>query len=88
MVSDPTQSTRTGDVVRIIDEGQVSRRIHHVISEIVTPWGAPLEQRPALPSPEERSAAQEQNRHRKLDRRAKTTQVAKEVNREPEIQNR
>ena len=87
MVSDPTESARTGDVVRISDEGQVSRRIHHVISEIVTPWGSSLDQRPALPSPEERLAAKEENRHRKLERRAKIMKVAQEVNGEPATQN-
>ena len=69
LVSDPTDATRTGDVVRIADEGQVSRRIHHVITEIVAPWGPPVDERPAVLSQEQRQAEKEDKHQRKLERR-------------------
>ena len=69
LVSDPTDATRTGDVVRIADEGQVSRRIHHVITEIVAPWGPSVDERPAVPSQEQRQAEKEDKHQRKLERR-------------------
>lgn len=52
-VSDPNSSARTGDVVRIADGWRASRKIRHILTEIVTPWGPPLEIRPKTMSLEE-----------------------------------
>ena len=86
LVSDPTNSTRTGDVVRIADEGQVSWRIKHVVREITTPWGTPLEERPALPTREERLAQMDEKKQKKLERRANTAQGHKEASQDSRAQ--
>ena len=54
LVSDPNDSLRIGDVVKITDEKRVSRHIKHVVTEIVAPWGPAIEERPKVLSAEER----------------------------------
>ena len=54
LVSDPNDSLRTGDVVKITNEKRVSRHIKHVVTEIVAPWGPAIEERPKVLSAEER----------------------------------
>ncbi|KAK3173521.1 hypothetical protein OEA41_006851 [Lepraria neglecta] len=54
LVSDPNDSLRTGDVVKITNEKRVSRHIKHVVTEIVAPWGPAIEERPKVLSTEER----------------------------------
>ncbi|KAF2422459.1 nucleic acid-binding protein, partial [Tothia fuscella] len=57
LVSDPTESTREGDVVSIQSGLRTSPKVNHVVSDIIAPMGPPLSQRPRLPTPEERMAA-------------------------------
>ena len=75
IVSDPTESTRTGDVIRIVDEGQVSKRIRHVVTEIVAPWGPSIEERPTLPSEEQRRKQKEEKHERKTERRRERARI-------------
>ena len=78
LVSDPTSSLRTGDVVRIASGWHVSKLIRHVVTEILAPYGTPVEERPRVMSEEERVRKLEEKRERKLERR----RVRKERERE------
>ncbi|KAI4199508.1 MAG: hypothetical protein LQ350_004574 [Teloschistes chrysophthalmus] len=51
-VSDPNSSLRTGDVVRIaaITPRGVNGGIRHVVTNILAPWGPPIEERPPIPT--------------------------------------
>ena len=69
LVSDPTSATRTGDVVRITEAGKVSKHIRHRVTEIVTPWGPPITERPAVLSQEEIIAMKQAKRKRKEERK-------------------
>ncbi|PVI07478.1 nucleic acid-binding protein, partial [Periconia macrospinosa] len=48
LVSDPQNSVVEGDVVRISSGWRTSKNIRHVISAIVAPFGAPVEDRPPV----------------------------------------
>lgn len=69
LVADPNSSLRQGDVVRIAHGWRTSRRIVHVITEIVAPWGPPIEERPKVLSDEERMDIKLTKRAAKLERR-------------------
>ncbi|KAL8950714.1 MAG: hypothetical protein Q9222_003273 [Ikaeria aurantiellina] len=70
LVSDPNSSLRTGDVVRIAVGWRASKRIRHIVKEIVAPWGPPLEERPPLPNLEELLAQERAKRGVKMERKA------------------
>lgn len=71
LVSDPNSSLRLGDVVRIEDEGrQISRRIRHVVTEIIAPWGTRVEERPPVLNKEERHNIWKEKYDTKKARRA------------------
>ncbi len=69
LVADPNSSLRQGDVVRIVQGLRTSRRIQHVVTEIVAPWGPPIEERPKVLSDEERMDIRTTKRAAKLERR-------------------
>jgi len=69
LVSDPRDSLRAGDIVRVVP-WRTSKLIHHVVSEIVAPFGVPLEQRPPVPRLEELEAKRAEMRREKTARRA------------------
>lgn len=46
-----------------------SRRIKHVVTAIVAPWGEPIAERPAILSREEREKLRAEKRARKVGRR-------------------
>ncbi|KAI4213447.1 MAG: hypothetical protein LQ351_003947 [Letrouitia transgressa] len=71
LVADPNSSLRTGDVVRIATTWQVSKHIKHVVTEIVAPWGPPIEERPPIPSAEAREEERRSKKEAKLARKAK-----------------
>ncbi|KAL8695361.1 MAG: hypothetical protein Q9218_000120 [Villophora microphyllina] len=83
-VSDPNSSLRTGDVVRIAPAkwSSPSNSIKHVVTEIVAPWGEPMEERPPIPSlgelAKERRAKNKARMARKLARQ-KERWAAKET---------
>ncbi|TDZ19745.1 37S ribosomal protein S17 [Colletotrichum sidae] len=70
LVHDPNTSLRTGDVVSIVPGWRTSRHKRHVVKNIIAPYGTPIEERPPIPSEEERLAARIQQREAKEARRA------------------
>ena len=54
LVSDPTSSLVTGDVVRIASGWRTSKHIRHVVTSIVAPFGSPVEDRPPILTEEQR----------------------------------
>lgn len=70
LVSDPTNSLRNGDVVRIASGWHASKHIKHRVTEIVAPWGPPIDERPKIPSDEEILAMKEAKKAAKMERRA------------------
>ena len=56
LVSDPNSSLVEGDVVRIASGWRTSKNIRHVVTDIVAPFGKPVEERPPVLSEEERMA--------------------------------
>ncbi|RCI11070.1 hypothetical protein L249_7463 [Ophiocordyceps polyrhachis-furcata BCC 54312] len=60
LVHDPKSSLRTGDVVSI----------RHVIKQIIAPFGTPINERPPVPTLEERIAEREAKKVAKDKRRA------------------
>ncbi|KAF2160559.1 hypothetical protein M409DRAFT_28943 [Zasmidium cellare ATCC 36951] len=68
LVHDPNSSLVTGDVVEL-HRLHVSKQVDHVVARIVSPFGTPVEQRPPIPSPDERLASYKEKRFAKLKRR-------------------
>ncbi|TAQ89908.1 hypothetical protein B7494_g1749 [Chlorociboria aeruginascens] len=68
-VHDPNSSLRTGDVISISPGWRVSKTVHHVVSEILAPFGDPIDARPPVPTEEERIAEKEERMKDKLRRR-------------------
>lgn len=69
LVHDPNSSLRTGDVVSIVPGWRTSLHKRHVVKSIIAPYGTPLEERPPIPSEEERLAVLIQKREAKEQRR-------------------
>lgn len=69
LVSDPNDSIRTGDVVRIARAKKISRHINHVVTEIVAPWGPKIEERPPVMSLEEMEARWRARKEAKTERK-------------------
>ncbi|KAL9006370.1 MAG: hypothetical protein Q9188_000844 [Gyalolechia gomerana] len=69
LVSDPNSSLREGDVVRIAPRWRTSKHIRHVVTEIVAPWGPPVEERPPIPNREEMAEERRMKREAKMERR-------------------
>lgn len=69
LVSDPNSSLREGDVVRIAPGWRTSKHIRHVVTEIVAPWGPPVEERPPIPKLEELTEEKRMKREAKLERK-------------------
>jgi hypothetical protein len=70
MVSDPTNSTREGDLVALEGGRRISRHVRHVIAGVIAPMGPPMTERPTIPSAVERLAAVEAKRATKDIRQA------------------
>lgn len=69
LVSDPNDSIRTGDIVRIARAKKISRHIDHVVTEIVAPWGPKIEERPPVMSLEELEARWRVQKEAKTERK-------------------
>ena len=69
LVSDPNDSLRTGDVVRIARERRISRHIQHIVTEIVAPWGPGIDERPPVMSEDERLAVRREKKEMKTERK-------------------
>lgn len=70
LVHDPNSSLRLGDVIAISPGWRTSRQKRHVVKHIIAPAGVPIDQRPPVPTQEERIAEYEANKKVKDDRRA------------------
>lgn len=82
MVHDPNDSLRTGDVVAITPGERNSKHKRHVVKHIIAPAGTPIEERPPVPTEEERWAAATAQAEAKLQRRAlraKSEQVTRHL---------
>ncbi|PQE24612.1 ribosomal s17 protein [Rutstroemia sp. NJR-2017a BVV2] len=55
LVHDPRSSLRTGDIISINPGERYSKTVRHVVSSIVAPFGTPIEERPPIPTAEERA---------------------------------
>jgi small subunit ribosomal protein S17 len=69
LVHDPKSSLNIGDVVAL-RPFRAAKHVHHVVSEILVPFGTPITQRPLVPSEGESEAAYNTKRHSKLERRS------------------
>ncbi|KAK4068481.1 uncharacterized protein Triagg1_7420 [Trichoderma aggressivum f. europaeum] len=78
LVHDPNSSLRTGDVVSIVPGWPTSKHKRHVIKNIIAPYGTPVEERPPIPSLEERIAEREAKRAVKAERRIHNKEEQKE----------
>ncbi|KAI2779328.1 nucleic acid-binding protein [Daldinia loculata] len=70
LVHDPANSVRQGDVIAIEPSWRVSQHVRHVVKHIIAPYGAPIEERPPVPTLEERVAERAAKRAAKDERRA------------------
>ncbi|AEO67756.1 uncharacterized protein THITE_2116766 [Thermothielavioides terrestris NRRL 8126] len=71
LVHDPNNSLRLGDIVAITPGWRVSKSKRHVVKHIIAPGsGVPIEERPPVPTEEERWAEREAERALKAKRRA------------------
>lgn len=73
---DPKNSLRTGDVVEIMNGRRVSKMKRFIVNRIVAPFGPPIEERPPVPTLEEREAEHEMLRAAKLSRRKLRNETA------------
>jgi small subunit ribosomal protein S17 len=69
LVHDPNDSLRTGDIVSISSGWRTSKSKRHVVNRIIAPWGPPIEDRPPVPTAEEREAAHAAERAKKVARK-------------------
>ncbi|KAI1438179.1 nucleic acid-binding protein [Xylaria sp. CBS 124048] len=70
LVHDPANSLRQGDVVAITPSWRESQHVRHVVKHIIAPYGVAIEERPPIPSQEERTAWRLAKREAKTERRA------------------
>ncbi|CAM1503715.1 Fc.00g013060.m01.CDS01 [Cosmosporella sp. VM-42] len=86
LVHDPSSSLRTGDVVSIVPGWPTSQHKRHVVKHIIAPYGVPIEERPPVPSLEERIAERDAKKGAKDERRAARRQAEEEQRREEKRQ--
>ncbi|KAM5352137.1 hypothetical protein ACJ41O_004860 [Fusarium nematophilum] len=82
LVHDPHSSLRTGDVVAIVPGWPTSQHKRHVVKHIIAPYGTPIEERPPVPTLEERIAEREAKKATKDERRAARRQAEEEKRQE------
>ncbi|KAF4967088.1 hypothetical protein FSARC_5309 [Fusarium sarcochroum] len=75
LVHDPNSSLRQGDVVSIAPGWPTSQHKRHVIKHIIAPYGTPINERPPVPTLEERIADREAKKATKDERRAARRQA-------------
>ncbi|SPO01309.1 related to ribosomal protein [Cephalotrichum gorgonifer] len=80
LVHDPNSSLRLGDVVAITPGWRTSRTKRHVVKRIIAPASVPIEERPPVPTQDERIAAYEAKKSEKDRRRAARKEKGKEGN--------
>lgn len=80
LVHDPKDSLRTGDVVAIVPGWRTSKHKRHVVKHIIAPYGQSIEERPAVPTADERIEEMTQKRLEKEARRRKEGNAGRTVN--------
>ncbi|KAI1087744.1 nucleic acid-binding protein [Rostrohypoxylon terebratum] len=75
LVHDPRNSVRQGDIVAITPTWRVSQHVRHVVKHIIAPYGEPIDERPPIPTLEERVAEAAAKRAAKDERRALLKQI-------------
>jgi len=65
--------------VKITDEGQISKHIRHIVTEIVSPWGPGVDERPAVLSEVERIQKRVAKRVRRAERKAASKEGTREA---------
>ncbi|KAG6018029.1 hypothetical protein E4U54_006931 [Claviceps lovelessii] len=70
LVHDPNSSLRTGDVISIVPGWPTSRCKRHVVKHIIAPFGSSINERPPVPTLEERIADRETRKAVKKARKA------------------
>lgn len=75
LVHDPNNSLIVGDVIQL-HRLHVSTQVFHVVGAITAPFGKPLDQRPPVPTPDDRLAAYKEKRFAKLERRTLRVKAA------------
>ncbi|KAF1816533.1 hypothetical protein P152DRAFT_376829, partial [Eremomyces bilateralis CBS 781.70] len=73
LVSDPANSTRAGDVVRIRDgyrPATRAARVAHIVTNVISPFGPPLGDRAPVPSDEELRGERHEKKVHKDERQA------------------
>ncbi|KAI1452965.1 nucleic acid-binding protein [Annulohypoxylon moriforme] len=79
LVHDPRNSVRQGDIVAITPTWRVSQHVRHVVKHIIAPYGDPIDERPPIPTLEERVAEAAAKRAAKDERRAFLKQIQSAV---------
>lgn len=69
LVHDPNNSLRMGDVIEVQASWRSSKTKRFVVNRIVAPFGPPIDERPPVPTPEEREATKAAKRAAKVSRR-------------------
>ncbi|KAI0969111.1 hypothetical protein F4678DRAFT_440997 [Xylaria arbuscula] len=70
LVHDPANSLRQGDAIAITPSWRESQHVRHVVKHIIAPYGSGIEERPPVPSIEERAEQRIAQRAAKDERRA------------------
>ena len=73
---DPRSSLRIGDIISISPGWRVSKHVHHVVSQIIAPFGDPIEARPPVPTEGERIREREEKKRIKDEMRAEKRRIA------------
>jgi small subunit ribosomal protein S17 len=79
LVHDPNSSLRTGDVVSIVPGWPTSQHKRHVVKQIIAPYGTPIEDRPSVPTEDERIALRDQQKAEKDARRQARREAARDA---------
>lgn len=66
---DPNTSLNIGDVVSL-SPYHAAKHVHHIVQDILVPFGTPITDRPPVPSEADRKAEYEAKRTDKLQRRS------------------
>ncbi|CAN8104995.1 unnamed protein product [Discula destructiva] len=82
LVHDPNNSLRTGDVVEILSGWRTSKSKRFIVNRIIAPFGPPINERPSVPTPEERElelALQTKAKKERKFLRVQTERVTKKL---------
>lgn len=75
LVHDPNNSLRNGDVVEIVSGWRTSKHKRFIVNRIVAPFGPPIDERPPVPTQEQREAQHAMRRAAKKERKKQRDKV-------------